>query len=108
MIIAFRKLSKLPVIAMSAEIILSGRTDAVPSPVPVGQNQAVQQRIVRVYTSAFAHRHMMGRIEAGSSDISPGSCKFRDAVKGICRPQGITVVLNKPKVVPAAKFFYSL
>ena len=91
---------------MPAEIIASGRAYTVPSPIAEGTDAFIQKGIVRIYRAAFAHRHMMGRIEAGSSDISPGSCKFRDAVKGICRSQGITVVLYKPQLIFIAEGFY--
>ena len=62
-IVAQGKLPVLAVEAVPAEIVLPGRTAAVPAPVPQGADDFMQQRIIRIDSTALAHRHMVGRIE---------------------------------------------
>ena len=96
MVIAFRQLTVLAVEAMTAEVIMARRTDAIASPVTIGQNQAVQLRVIGVNATALAHCHMMRRIEAAGADVAPGAGKLRNAVNRILRSECIAVVFNQP------------
>ena len=68
---------------MTTEVIATRRTDTVTSPVTEGQNQTVQLGVIGVNAAAFAHRHMMRRIETGRTDISPRSGKAGFTINGI-------------------------
>ena len=90
---------------MSAEIIFSGWTYTVTSPVTEGTDAFVQQRIVCIHSPTFAHRHVMRWIKAGSTDITDGSGTFFLSVDDVTGSKGITVIFNQPQVMLLTKCF---
>ena len=90
------KLSVLPFKAMPAEIVMAGRTHAVPPPIPEGTQYLVQQRIVRIHSTALSHGDMVRRIKAGCANISYSAGKPIPAIHRTHTAQSITVILYKP------------
>lgn len=72
-VIALRKLTKLTVKTMTAEVIMTGRANAVAAPIAIRKNQTVEQRIVCIHATTLAHGHVVRRIEAAGADIAPSA-----------------------------------
>ena len=64
MVVPRGEFAELPVEALVARIVPARRAPAVAAPVAEGLDQALKLRIAGIDRAAFAHRHVMGRIEA--------------------------------------------
>ena len=106
--IADGKIAILAVETMFADVVLAGRTDTVTPPVSVTENQPVEARIVRVNTAAFSHGHVVRRVKAGSSDISPCPGKTGFSIKNILRTKSVAVVFHQPQSMSVTEGLYRL
>ena len=68
---------------MLAKVIPAGGADAVPSPVPEGADELVQQRVVGIHRAAFPHGHVVRGIEAGGADVPDGAGELFHPVDGV-------------------------
>ena len=82
-VVAFGQLPVLAVKTMAADVVPAGGTAAVPSPIPVGTDQAVKQWVTGVDAAAFSHRHMMWRVKAGGADVPNGAGFLRLPIEGV-------------------------
>ena len=98
-VIALRKLTKLTIKTMTAEVIMTGRANAVAAPIAIRKNQTVEQRIVCIHATTLAHGHVVRRIEAAGADIAPSAGITGLSIDGIGCTQGIAVILYQPEVV---------
>ena len=98
-VVAAGKLSELSGKAAAAGVVDAGIAPAVAPPVAVGKQNSTQKRVVRIDRAAFPGCQMMRRIEAGRPDIAerPGKLPV------VQRPERVTVVLDKSKVILLAK-----
>ena len=98
-VIAKRQFSILFVETMTAQVVASGRTYTVTSPITERAHNLVKQRIVRVDSTTLSHCHMMRRIKTGSTDVSDGSSQLVLPVNRISGAECIAVVLDEPEVI---------
>ena len=99
MVVAQRQFAVLAVKPVAAEIVPAGGAYAVPSPVAEGTDDLIEQGVVCIDSASLSHGHMMGRVEAGGSDISHRTGKFLLSVDGIPGSQGVAVILHQPEVM---------
>ncbi len=91
---------KFPILlieTMTTQIVLSGRTHTVPPPVAQETDNPMQQRVVGINCTAFAHRHVMWRIKTRRTDITDASRLSPHSIHAILTSKGIAVVLNQPE-----------
>ena len=91
---------KFPILlieTMTTQIVLSGRTHTVPPPVAQGTDNLMQQRVVGINCTAFAHRHVMWRIKTRRTDITDASRLSPHSIHAILTSKGIAVVLYQPE-----------
>ena len=63
----------------------------------------MQQRVVGINRTAFAHRHMMRRIEAGCTNITNCTRQSSLAVNRIGTAKCIAVILHQPQIILIAE-----
>ena len=106
MVIPQRKLSILPVKAMSARIVLSGGAYTVSSPIPKRTDNFVQQRIIRIYRPTFPCGHVMRRIKAGSSNIPNSSREIPFSIQKVTGTESVTVIFDQPQMMLITEILY--
>ena len=86
----------LAIEAMTAEIIVTGGTDAITPPVPHAFADTRKHGIISVDTSTLAHGHMVRGIKAGGTDIADGPGIVFLSVQHVHGAQRVAVVLYQP------------
>ena len=99
MVVPQGELPILTIKTMAAEIVPSRRTDAVTPPITNGLNNFMELGVVRIYRAAFAHGHMVRRIEARRSNITDRTGKIFLPIELILGPQSIAVVFHQPQIM---------
>lgn len=125
-VVALGELAELPAEALVAGVVLARGAPAVAAPVAETLGVGLERRATDdVDGAALAHREVVGGVKRLRGDVAPSAGEtrnvgavgrdaggvFRDA-KGlgagnghrVGAAEGVTVVLDKPEVVPAAKF----
>ena len=63
----------------------------------------MEQSVVGIDGAAFAHGHVVGRIEGTGAEVAPGAGLACLAADGVFRAEGVAVVLNEPQTVFVAE-----
>src|SRR5574344_121104 len=80
-------------------VVMAGFAPTIAAPITDGEGDLMEKRITHVDRATFAHRHMVGWIEAGGPNIAPGAGET--AV--VFGTEGVAVVLDEPKAVLLAE-----
>ena len=95
MVVTKGQMPQLHIKAVVAGVILARFAPAIAAPIAEGQNNAVELRVVGYHGAAFAHRQVVGRVEAERADVPDGAGFFAVPL----RAQSVAGVFNQPQVV---------
>ena len=103
MVIAFGKLTVLPVKTVSAEVVLARGTAAVATPVAYGTHDNVELGVVGIGGPTLPHRHVMRGVEGRGADVADGPRETGRADNRVARAEGVAVVLDEPEPMLVAE-----
>ena len=105
-VVALGQLTKLTIKAVTAEVILTGGTNAITAPIAEGKDQSIQLRVIGVNASSLTHRHVMRRVKARSTNIAPSASKSGFTINGILGAQSVTVIFHQPQIMLITERFH--
>jgi hypothetical protein len=102
-VVAGRQLAELLGKTLFTGVVPAGGAPAVTTPVTEGFNQPLEGDVIGVDRPTFTHGHVMGRIEAGGTQVPDGAGVAPCTALKITGTKSIAVVFNKPETVPVAE-----